>query len=288
MAYRTYRKKRTSYRKKPSYRRKTYRKSSYRRSSSSRKTTFRGPRARNALIQDTAFIKHRLFDIIDCGGGSVPVTAGEYSVIKIYISGNDLTNAFGAFSADTPAGMLQYSGFYQNNIVHASSLLVTPVSIFQGAGGAVNNIQLPYQLTVVPFDTNGASSNVPFDEQPYAKSKIFHPIGSLGVGTSNSAQGYGNFMSSLYNTMMTKKILGVKDLADNTDYWSNVTGGYASPISQWYWGIEIKSLVPLTTAAAAAGGVALYPFTLGEFQIRLEEIFKTQYLNRVPVIDLEN
>lgn len=246
----------------------------------------RAPRVRNAIMADTLFAPLRVIQTILTSVGSTPSAAGQYSKIQLFLAGNDITDPFLAFGADTPVGMAQYANFYRNNIVHSSSLQVTPLVINSLTTNPVTNSALPYQITVVPM-TSTATALIPMDEQPYARTKQFN-VGdqSTGVGldtyTGLSAQAGNDFKASVYNVMMTKKMLGYKNLADEKTTWSTVTtGSLSSPSAPWYWCIEIKSLIPWdgTTVTASV--------TLGKFQLRVQERFKTQFLNRYQLLDVD-
>lgn len=237
------------------------------------------------VMSDTTFVKMRVKDTLNVGSGSVPVVAGEYSFIRFWLRGNDITNPFTSFSNDTPAGRDQWATFYQNAIVHKSGLSITPVTMLATSdeGGLTSNTSLPYQITIVPMDNDTASSaGYPLDEQPYSKTRMFNSYGTAGPITNAVNAQYGNNVkSSVYNSMMTKKILGYKDLADVDEVRCNLaaTPPTGVPTNEFYWAVEIKSLIPWD-------GVTPTPtFTLPEFYVRAAEYFNVQFLNRLPIFD---
>lgn len=245
----------------------------------------RAPRVRNAIMADTLFAPMRAISTITTGVGSTPTVAIPYSKIQLFLPGNDVTDPFGSFGTDSPVGMAQYANFYRNNIVHSSGLQVTPLVVNSLTTDPVTNSALPYQITVVPM-TSTATSLIPMDEQPYARTKQFN-VGdqSTGVGISTytglSAQAGNDFKASVYNSMMTKKMLGYNNLSDEKTTWSTITtGSLSSPSAPWYWCIEIKSLIPWDGVTVTSS------VTLGIFQLRLQSIMKTQFLNRYQLLDV--
>ncbi len=307
--------KRTSFRKRPFRRNSNYKRF--------RKSKFRRTRVKipGIVFPDYTLVKMNVRDTIDIGFGTIPSMAGEYSFINAFLTPMYLNNPLSTFSTDTPAGLLTWDSVYGAYIVHKSSIKVTPLSftIQNQTDASVtipsDNPSLPYQVTLVPVTINTLTSAfVPFDEQPYARRKMFNAV-NTGTAYTNTnpptvallneniqnnittpitvvaspltnyamfnAQSGDNIRSGVVNSMMTKKMLGYKDLSDVRDV-RGITlsgGGPTAPGDQWYWMIEIKSLIPWDGVNPVAH------FTLGQCNLRAEMFFKCQFLDRNIVPD---
>lgn len=245
------------------------------------------------VIPDTLFTKLRNIDVLSFAGGSVPAVAGESSIIRVYLNAGNLTAPFAPFSTDSPIGLEQWQQFYLQYVIHKSSLAVTPVTVSSTFG--VSNGLLPYQITIVPLSDDQATAldnDYPFDEQPYSRNRQFNAIGTLITSLAGpplediyNAQYGNNTKSSVYNTMMTKKMRVLTNLVDDVDSRGTLSNPITtppntpSPANTYIWAIEVKSLVPWD------GVSPVDSFTLGNFQARVTMVHNVQFIRRVPVLD---
>lgn len=283
MPYRkSYRRRRPSYRKR-SYKRPLYKRRYKRRV---RPTSLTIPNRGLSICPDTLFCKLRVTDVIDLAGGSIPAAAGEPSIIRAYLNVGDLTNPLGTFSTDQPCGVEEWGQFYNQYVIHKSSILVTPITITQNVDGTpTDNYALPYQITVTPIvdpTVTALNPQYPMDEQPYARNRQFNNPASIinSQATFNiyNAQFGNNTKQSVFNSMMTKKIRGIKDLTDDVDS-RGVIPAPTSAAFAYYWCIEVKSLIPWDGVSSVTG------YVLSDFAVRVTEIFNVQFLNRIAVED---
>jgi len=285
MPYRRYSRKRTPRRKRTF--RKSYRKSG-RRTSRYRKTV---TKIRGNIFADTTLVNLNAKDTLNLGYGSTP-GIGQYSQIDVYITPMVVGQPFGGFSTDYPTGVTTYGQFYENAIVHSSFVKIFPIAVTVDATALTipsTNPNLPYQITIYPVQVDGLSPPPTFvlepDEQPYQKTKLFNGS-SMQVGTTDDAivsyslQEGNNVKSYVSNSMMTKKMLGYKDLADVTEVRCPLAGGQSivDTLPQWIWGINVTSLLPLPAGATPAD------YTLGDFSVRCESWQKCQLVDRKQIV----
>lgn len=223
-------------------------------------------------IADYSLVKLKDAVVINTDVGEVP-TVGDVSYINMIVSGSDLFNAFG--TGNQPTGFDQWMGFYDKFIVHKSSIKVTPV---YWNGVPTDGHPAPFQICITPITVNTlTSATIQFDEQPYAKTKIYN--GSMAIVNNSNAPAPVNTGSqqipSIYNSMMTKKMLGVKDLSDEDDVKGTDT---ESPDTQFYWMIEIKSLAALPPSPATPAN-----FQLASLGLKIEMYYKCQFLDRASI-----
>lgn len=227
----------------------------------------------NRIMPDYTLVKMKDSITYITSVGNTPGAVGDFSTINFNIAGNDLFDAFDSlgtpYDDSQPTGFDQWMGFYNNFIVHKSSISVTPLfwntTEFPAAGNP------PYQITITPVTVSGlVSANIDFDEQPYAKYRIFNQLLALRSGTGYALQQTGQQSPpKVYNSMMTKKMLGVKDLSDYADVRGTSS---SSPVDLWYWNIEIKSLVPAPTTTIASA--------IQQMGVRIDISYKAQLLDR--------
>lgn len=241
-----------------------------RRSNKYRNTRVRIP---NRIMPDYTLV--RLKDSITyiTPVGTTPTAVGELSTINFNIAGNDLFDAFDSlgtpYDDSQPTGFDQWMAFYNNFIVHKSSIAITPLfwntTVFPAAGNP------PYQITITPVTVSGlTSSNIDFDEQPYAKYRIYNQLLALRSSSGYALQQTGQQSPpKVFNSMMTKKMLGVKDLSDYSDVRGTST---TSPVDLWYWNVEIKSLVPAPTTTIASA--------IQQMGVRIDISYKVQLMDR--------
>lgn len=251
-----------------------------------RRTKVRMP---TRIMPDYTLVKLKDTRIVILDPGNNP-TDGTYSVTNIFISGNDIYNAWQIIVGETPAqptGFDQWAAFYQNFIVHKSSVRVTPLYWISTPD---EDQPAPFQLTVTPVDTNNVVTfTTSFDEQPYSKFKMYNGVlvntNTTGAGAIANT-GTQNFQS-VYNSMMTKKILGYKDLSDVSEVRGDMdvatsVNTTAPPAEQFYWNIEVKSLL-LTPPANTSP-----TYTLSGMALKVDIYYKVQLLNRKAIIDSGN
>lgn len=228
----------------------------------------------NRIMPDYTLVKMKDSVTYITGLGTVPAAVGDVSTINFTISANDLYEAFDLlgtpYDESQPTGFDQWMTFYNSFIVHKSSIRVTP--IFWNQVGQDTAAVLPFQITITPVTVASlTSASIDFDEQPYAKYRVFNaPLYQRSATDPVIADTGSQSPPSVFNSMMTKKMLGMKDLSD----YSGVRGSdTASPGDQYYWNIEIKSLIP----AAAASAVA---YTLSSMGLKIDLYSKVQLLDR--------
>ena len=282
---RRYRKSNTRRKFRKIFRRSTKYRTKYSKSRAYRRTKVRMP---TRIMPDYTLVKLKDSRILILEPGNNP-TDGTYSVSNLYISGSDIYNAWQIPNLEPragPTGFDQWAAFYANFIVHKSSVRVTPLHWITSA----TDSPAPFQLTVTPVDANGiATFETSFDEQPYSKFRMYNGVLSVASSTAlNSPQNTGtqNFQSVI-NSMMTKKILGYKDLSDVPEVQgqmstsANVNGGI-SPDTQFYWNIEAKSLVLRPPASTSTS------FVLSSIAVKVDIYYKVQLLNRRSLPDSGN
>lgn len=244
------------------------------------------------IMPDYTLVKLKDTRIISLDFGNNP-TDGTYSVSNTYISGSDIYNAWQIPVGEQPTqptGFDQWAGFYGNFIVHKSSVRVTPLYWTVNTIGGGQQTQA-FQLTVTPVDaTNLSTFSTSFDEQPYSRFKMYNgllqSVTSAGVLNVPQNTGTQNFQSVI-NSMMTKKILGYKDLSDVPDVQGlmEVTPTVVaanSPGTQFYWNIEAKSLV------LAPAGSTTSNYILPSLSLKVDIYYKVQLLNRRSILDSGN
>lgn len=211
--------------------------------------------------------------------------ANYSSRINFTISGSDIYAPFDLLGTPydkyQPTGFSQWMAFYNNFLVHKSSIRITPI-YWHHTGAAGTTAAQPFQITITPVtvDTLTASSQVEFDEQPYAKYKIYNGIlletgsGATGnpVSTGSQTPPY------VYNSMMTKKMLGYKDLSDVPAVKGTST---TSPGTQFYWNVEIRSMVPNFAPNASN------TLPLPQLGVRIDIYYKVQLSDRNAIPDLD-
>lgn len=235
------------------------------------------------VLPDYTLVKLKCSSTFEIPAGSTP-GVGTYSFSQATAIGNDIFDPFGTLSVDQPNGFDQWMAFYRNFIVHKSSIKVTPMYWNVDAvvdGGPI----MPFQLSIVPYSTSaGFPSPGTSDpsELPYAKSKLYSGVFPQTTGVAPqyiAASTPGQqAMVGLVNSMMTKKILGYKDLSDVETVRGSAT---ASPAETFSYAIICKSTIP-------GAGAALTNFRLSPLGIRVDMYFKCQLLNRVDVPDSVN
>lgn len=263
--------------------RKSY--SRYRKPNTYRRTKVRLP---TRVMPDYTLVKMKDSRVIILEAGNNP-TDGTYSVSNSFISGNDIYNAWQFPNGDEragPTGFDQWAAFYNNFIVHKSSVKVTPLYWITTTGDA----PAPFQLTVTPVDAdNIVTFSTSFDEQPYSRFKMYNGVlttstdTALGAVANSGTQNY----QSVINSMMTKKILGYKDLVDIPAVQgvmipqTNVNPGN-SPDQNFYWNIEAKSLVLRPPASTST------TFVLSSMAVKVDIYYKVQLINRRALVDSGN
>lgn len=233
------------------------------------------------VLPDYTLVKLKATTTLATAAGTTPAI-GTYSYVQFQLNGNDIFDPFNAFTVDQPNGFDQWMAFYANFIVHKSSIRVTPLYWDTDPvvdGGPI----LPFQLTIVPMQTQTGPIPNPltteYSELPYSKSRIYTGGLPISTGTTPSVQYSGNAgqvgFVSLTNSMMTKKILGYKDLSDV----DGVRGtGSASPAERFAYVITVKSMMP-------GAGATLTNYRLSPLGLRVDMYFKCQLLNRLNVSD---
>ena len=189
-----------------------YRNSQY--NSKYRRTKVRIP---SRVIPDYTLVKLKLSSTIELPAGTTPAI-GTYSYSFFQALGNDLFDPLLSLSVDQPNGFDQWMSFYRNFIVHKSSIKVTPIYWNTDAvldGGPV----MPFQLIIVPMSGTPLTPTpltTDYSELPYAKARIYSGALPTSNGTTPSLTNSPGQQSliPLTNSMMTKKILGYKDLSD--------------------------------------------------------------------------
>lgn len=248
---------------------------SYTRSRKFSRTKVRIP---TRVLPDYTLVKMKASTNITTSAGTTP-GVGTYSYSNFQCCGNDIFDPFQTFSIDQPNGFDQWMAFYKSFIVHKSSIKVTPIYWVTdplSSGGPI----MPFQLTIVPI-TGGSAYPPPlttaYSELPYSKSKIFTGTMPVSNGTApapspNPGQLY---MPGLVNSMMTKKILGYKDLSDVADVRGTAT---SSPLALFNYFVLIRSMVP-------GSGATLTNYRLSPIGFRVDMYFKCQLLDRLNVPD---
>nr|QTE03328.1 MAG: hypothetical protein [Anser anser CRESS-DNA-virus sp.] len=233
----------------------------------------------NTIQPDYTLVRFKDRNGITFPTGTLPAAAGEQSFSYVYITGNDLYDAFSnVATADTvrPTGFMNWMTFYESFIVHKSSIRVTPISTI----GSTSKY-LPFEMTIVPVTeiiTDGIDQITPV-EQAYARSRIFS--GNLSNrDTSEQATTAGApgqmVLSNVWNSMMTKKILGIKDLSDDPD----VKGANdASPSIRFFYLVYIQSMIPWDGTGTAAN------LQLDPIVANVDIFYKAQLLDRKTVYD---
>ena len=273
-------------RRRPAYGRRTTRRRGatrrrYSRSSvqARRRTRIRIP---GYIQPDYTLVRLKDRNVFNTVGGTVPEEAGQVSVIDFIIHGSDLYNAFalipGAYKSK-PSGFNQWMSFYNNFVVHKSGISITPLGTITPSGQTPRS--LPYLLTVTPVSISTlTSATVSFEEQPYAKSRTYNgglPFNSVGAISSPSPANVGQqSLVSVYNSVMTKKIMGVKDISDDDTYRGSRDG---SPADMFYWQVTIESLIPWDGTSPVAN------YTLPQYIIQVRMYYKAQLLDRTPIPD---
>lgn len=232
------------------------------------------------VLPDYTLVKMKVSSIFETAAGSTP-GVGTYSSIFFTAYGNDIFDPFNSFSVAQPNGFDQWMAFYKNFIVHKSSIKVTPMYWNTDAivdGGPV----MPFQLIITPFNgTNSFPSITTTDyaEFPYTKTKLYSGALPLSNGTLPSLTNSPGqqAMVGLTNSMMTKKILGYKDLSDVDSVRGTLT---SSPSEMFSYVCVIKSMVP-------GAGATLTNYRLSPIGVRVDMYFKCQLLNRNLVPDSE-
>lgn len=228
----------------------------------------------NRIISDLTFVKLKDSLVYITPQGTTPLV-DEVSYINFYVSGSDIYDwalSLGPPYNDTqPTGFNEWMQFYGRFIVHKSSIRVTPLFWNNTSGGTTP----PFQITVTPVTvTTLSSATLQFDEQPYARFKINNavlPLRSATTGSITAANTGSQQPMFVYNSMMTKKMLGVKDLVDEPDVQGTVNN---SPDTQFYWNIEIKSLAP--------AGASTIPFMM-PMGLKIDTYYKVQFLDRLNI-----
>lgn len=237
-----------------------------------RRTKVRIP---NRIMPDYTLVKMKDSILYITGPGDTPGAVGAQSTINFNIAGNDLFEAFDTLGApyddSQPTGFDQWMAFYNNFIVHKSSISIEPM-FWDTSDGATTG-QPPYQITITPVTVQGlTSATIDFDEQPYCKYRIYNSALALRSPGGPSGSAFTTGQQSpprVFNSMMTKKVLGVKDLSD----YSGVRGtSSASPSELWYWNVEIKSLMPAAAATSA--------YALTSMGLKIDINYKVQLLDR--------
>lgn len=237
------------------------------------------------VLPDYTLVKMKDSRLIILDAGQVPQPE-NYSVSNTFISGNDMYNCWqqsiGQPTLSQPTGFDQWAAFYRNFIVHKSSIRVTPIYFIDDGTDATPQ---PFQLTITPVDsTNLQTFQTSFDEQPYSKFRIYNGVLPTASSTTVQIFNTGNqTMRSVYNSMMTKKILGYKDLSDVNEVqgpmYVDTTLTLQGPDEQFYWNIEAKSLVLAPT------GAPLPEYALRSLAVKVDIYYKAQLLNRRSVVD---
>lgn len=238
------------------------------------------------MMPDYTLVKLKDSRVIILDPGQIP-QPGNYSVTNTYISGSDIYNGFfgasGVSPSSQPTGFDQWAAFYRNFIVHKSSVRVTPLYFLDDGG---DETPQPFQLTVTPVDVNNITTfATSFDEQPYSKFRIYNGVLPTASATTVQIFNTGNqTMRGVYNSMMTKKILGYKDLVDVGEVQGVMDTGAlvdpnSSPSEMFYWNIEVKSLV------LAPPGAPVPDYAIRGIAVKVDIYYKVQLLNRKTVID---
>jgi len=243
------------------------------------------------IMPDYTLVKMKDTRLLILDQGDLP-SDGTYSSTNEYISGSDIYNCWRDAVGDAPGqptGFDQWAAFYKNFIVHKSSIRVTPLYWILNSSGTQR--QQPFQITVTPVDVSatGLSFDVSFDEQPYSKFRMYNAPMSFATDTNITATQTGTqTIGSVYNSMMTKKILGYKDLSDVSDVYGVMDPGATvvagnSPAEQFYWNIEVKSLI-----LSPGGDPVPEAFRLPSMVLKVDMYYKVQLLNRRTIIDSGN
>lgn len=283
MAYSRYQTRSMIQRRRPRYGRRKTRRVTTRRPYTRRYRTKRSRVRIPGYIQpDYTLVKLKDRNVFNTVGGTVPEVAGQVSVIDFIIHGSDLYNAFalipGAYKSK-PSGFNQWMSFYNNFVVHRSGISITPLGTITPSGQTPRS--LPYLLTVTPVSISTlTSATVSFEEQPYAKSRTYNgglPFSSVGTQSSPSPANVGQqSLVSVYNSIMTKKIMGVKDISDDDTYRGSRD---ESPNDMFYWQVTIESLIPWD------GESPVTNYTLPQYIIQARMYYKAQLLDRTPIPD---
>lgn len=232
------------------------------------------------VLPDYTLVKMKCSSTWNIGAGSTPAV-GQYSFASAFVNGNDIYDPFGVFATDQPNGFDQWMAFYQNFIVHKSSIKVTPVYWVIDPGQNGGPI-MPFQLTIVPFSLDAtfpSLSTTNEAELPYARTKLY--TGSLPQSNGTqplyvASQTPGEQTNiGLVHSMMTKKILGYKDLSDVLQVRGSESN---SPGQRFQYAIVVRSTIP-------GAGASLVNYRLSPLGIRVDMYFKCQLLNRKDVPD---
>lgn len=231
---------------------------------------------------DYTLVKMKDRNVFNTVGGTVPEVAGQVSVIDFIIHGSDLFNAFALIPSaykTKPSGFNQWMSFYNNFVVHKSGISITPLGVKLPQGRS--QMSLPYLLTITPVSVSTlTSATVSFEEQPYAKSRTYNgllPFNSVGSVTPPTPGNVGQqSLISVYNSIMTKKIMGVKDISDDDTYRGSRD---ESPNDMFYWQVTIESLIPWDGESNVAN------YTLPQFIIQARMYYRAQLLDRTPIPD---
>lgn len=258
-----------SYRK--TFRKKAYRKRVYRpKKRYNRKRTY--AKIRGTVLPDYTLVKLNNASVITI---PLPSTVGvnEYSKSVAAIVGNDIYDPMRVFGDEQPVGFAQWMAMYQQFIVHKSTIKVTPICWI--VPDSSSGTQLPFILSVFPSKNllqNPLNALEP-EEQPYVRKKNYN--GNMTTDTKQavslpllSAPGQ-SVQPGVYNSMMTKKILGYKDLSDVDEVRGTVN---SSPTDLFYWNICVESQVPASTASNS--------YTLASMYVRVESVFYCQFIGR--------
>ena len=80
--------------------------------------------------------------------------------------------------------------------------------------------------------------------------------------------------------MMTKKMLGIKNLTDYGDVQGTAA---ASPSEVFYWNIEVRSLIQRPAGSASGAG-----YQLAKLDLKIDIFYKCHFLDRNTGLDTTN
>lgn len=229
---------------------------------------------------DYTLVRMKDRNVFTTSAGTVPTVAGHTSSIDFQIHGSDIFDAFALIPSalsTQPTGFNQWMTFYNRFLVHRSGIQVTPIAIKPTDSAPT---QLPFMIIITPVTINTlTSSNVSFEEQPYSRAKTYSGgqafVSGVSAPSSVSSPGQQRLVS-VSNSIMTKKIAGVKDLSDDDNYKGSAT---ASPNDMFYWQVSIVSLVPWDGVSPVAN------YTLDPYIIQARMFYSVQLLDRNTIPD---
>lgn len=208
-------------------------------------------RSRTTIAPDTSFTKLKyVYTFQDTTLPSPSVTLATNFTNHRLIRGNDVFDPQSTGGTVSATGFQQWcaqTGLYQEFVVHASKIKVEIVNADTNALSAAL-----YPI----MESNATQSGINGNEQAYVKTAF--------IGTNS-----GNNKVIMRNFMKTKKMLGCKDLTDQTLY----NGQYnQSPASQILWDWALDCALPNGTL-------------VGNINAKIDVTYYVQFIQR-PVVSI--